>query len=164
MAAESPGPREAFQLAVGAISRKERTVAELRSWLAGRDLEQAEVDAAIERLIEIGELDDERYARRYAEDKRALRGWGPERIRETLVERGIERSLAEAAADGEAAADQAERAAELLLGRGVDLRHDTGRARALAYLARRGYDSEVAYQAVRLAERRAMAAAESRAA
>ncbi len=164
MATASPGPRGAFELAVAAISRKERTEAELRSWLAGRDLEEAEVDAAIERLTEIGELDDDRFAQRYADDKRALRGWGPERIREALVERGIERSLAEATAGGEAAADQAERAAELLLGRGVDLRHDTGRGRALAYLARRGYESEVAYQAVRLAEQRAITPPESRAA
>ena len=160
----APGLRGAFELAVGAISRKERTAAELRHWLEGRDLEQAEVDAALERLIEIGELDDERFARRYAEDKRALRGWGPERIREALVERGIERSLAEVAAGGEATADQAERAAGLLLGRGVDLHHDAGRRRALAYLARRGYESEVAYQAVRLAERRAISTPESRAA
>src|SRR5687767_14431385 len=109
MASASPGPRGAFELAVAAISRKERAVAELRSWLADRgDLEEAEVDAAIERLIEIGELDDVRFAERYAEDKRALRGWGPERIREALVERGIERSLAETAGGGEAAADQAE--------------------------------------------------------
>jgi regulatory protein len=164
MQSARPGSPGAFELAVGAISRKERTVAELRSWLKGRDLEQAEVETAIERLVEIGELDDERFARRYAEDKRALRGWGPERIREALVDRGIERSLAEAAADGEGAADQVERAAELLLGRGVDLHHDAGRGRALAYLARRGYESEVAYQAVRMAERRAIPALGSRAA
>jgi regulatory protein len=146
---------EAFELAVGAISRKERTVAELRAWLAARDLEAGEVDEAIERLTAIGELDDERFARRYAEDKRELRGWGPDRIREALVERGIERGLAEAAAGGDGPAEQAERAAALLRGRGAELGSEAGRGRALAYLARRGYDYEVAYQAVRLAERAA---------
>ena len=147
-----PEPRGAFELAVGAISRKERTVAELRAWLAARDVEPDELEEAVTRLIEIGELDDERFAGRYAEDKRELRGWGPDRIRESLVERGIDRSLAEAAADGEGPAEQAERAAALLAGRGVDLARDEGRRRALAYLARRGYESEVAYRAVRLAE------------
>jgi regulatory protein len=146
---------EAFELAVGAISRKERTVAELRAWLAARDVEAGEVDEAIERLTAIGELDDERFARRYAEDKRELRGWGPDRIREALVERGIERGLAEAAAGGDGPAEQAERAAALLRGRGAELGSEAGRGRALAYLARRGYDYEVAYQAVRLAERAA---------
>ena len=55
--------------------------------------------------------------------------------------------------DGDGPAEQAERAAALLRGRGADLRDEAGRAKALAYLARRGYDYEVAYQAVRLAER-----------
>ena len=115
----------------------------------------AEAEEAIERLIEIGELDDERFARRYAEDKRELRGWGPDRIREALVERGIERAVAEAAAGGERPG-RAGRAG------GGSSCADAARifattraaAKALAYLARRGYDYEVAYQAVRLAERR----------
>jgi regulatory protein len=154
----------AFELAVGAISRKERTVAELRDWLAAGDVEPAEIEAALARLIEIGELDDERYAERYAEDKRSLRGWGPDRIREALLERGIERPLAEAAAGGEGAADQAERAATLLRDRGFDLGRDEGRRKALGYLARRGYDSEAAYQAVRLAEREPSAGEQHRAA
>ena len=48
-----------------------------------------EIEAAVARLTEIGELDDERFARRYAEDKRELRGWGAERIREALASRGV---------------------------------------------------------------------------
>jgi regulatory protein len=146
-------PQGAFELAVGAISRKERTVAELRAWLTARGVEPEEVEEALGRLTEIGELDDERFAKRYAEDKRELRGWGPDRIRESLVERGIDRMTAEAAAGGDGPAEQAERAASLLRGRGADLEDEAGRGKALAYLARRGYDYEVAYQAVRLAER-----------
>lgn len=148
-------PSDAFELAVGAISRKERTVTELREWLAARGVSDEDAQEALERLVGIGELDDERFAARYAEDKRSLRGWGPDRIRAALVDRGIERGLAEAAAAGEDPMAQAERAAELLTTRRGDLDHEAGRGRALAYLARRGYDSEVAYQAVRLAERRA---------
>jgi regulatory protein len=147
----------AFELAVSAIARKERTVAELREWLRVRGVEPAEREETIDRLVEIGELDDESFARRYAEDKRALRGWGPERIRDALTERGVERSLAEAAAGGEDQADQAARAATMLTARGADVGTDAGRGRALAYLARRGYDADVAYEAVRLAERSAAA-------
>jgi len=143
----------AFELAVGAISRKERTVAELREWLSDRELDGADVEETVERLISMGGLDDERYARCYAEDKRELSGWGPERIREALMSRGIDRHLAEAVCQGEPAVDQAERAAKLLADRGDALDDDAGRGRALAFLARRGYDYEVAYQAVRLAQR-----------
>jgi regulatory protein len=146
----------AFELAIGALSRKERTIAELRAWLGARDVEPEEIEDVLDRLIGIGELDDERFARRYADDKRELRGWGPERIFAALLERGVDRTTAEAAAaGGERPAEQAERAATLLVGRGVELDRDAGRGRALAYLARRGYDYDVAYEAIRLAERKA---------
>lgn len=146
---------DAFELAVAAIARKQRTVAELRGWLDAREVAEDDAADAIERLIAIGELDDGRYAEGYAADKRELRGWGPERIREALIERGIERSLAEAAAGDERPEEQAERAADLLAKRGDSLAADSERGRALAFLARRGYDLEIAYQAVRLAQRRA---------
>jgi len=113
-----------------------------------------EVAAAVERLIEIGELDDERFARRYAEDKRELRGWGSERIREALLARGLGRPLVDAALSKEPA-QELERAVELLERRGTSLAGDGERARALAYLARRGYDAETAYEAIRRSARRA---------
>ena len=145
----------AFELAVRGISRRERTVRELRDWLAKREVDQAEADEAIERLIEMGQLDDERYAALFTQDKRELFGWGPSRIREALVEKGVERSIAEAAAGGESHGELAERAADLLESRSDRLDDDSGRGKALAFLARRGYELEVAYEAVRLAERRA---------
>ncbi len=144
-----------FELAVRALSRKERTVAELREWLAQRDVDPAEAEEAIRRLIEIGQLDDERYAALFAEDKRELFGWGPERIRDALMGKGISRQTAEAAVGAESRSELAERAAELLVRRDDSLDDDSGRGRALAFLARRGYELEVAYDAVRLAERRA---------
>lgn len=147
--------KSAFELAVGALSRKERTVAELRGWLADREVDPEEADETIERLIELNQLGDERYAALFAEDKRELFGWGPARIRETLIEKGVPRSIAEGAAGGESADDLVERAAELLDRRDDRLDDDSGRNRALAFLARRGYELEVAYAAVRLAERRA---------
>jgi len=157
-------PLGVFELAVGAISRKERTVAELRAWLTARGVDGDEAEEAVARLIEIGELDDERFALRYAEDKRELRGWGPDRIREALVDRGIAREVAEQAAAGAGPAEQAARAAALLRDRGMSPGDEKGRARALAYLARRGYDYEVAYQAVRAAERELGTAEDRRAA
>jgi len=147
--------KSAFELALRALSRKERTAAELRAWLAQREADPDETEEAIERLIELGQLGDERYAALFAQDKRELFGWGPSRIREALVEKGVARSIADAAAGGESPDELAERAAELLERRDDDLDEESGRGRALAFLARRGYELEVAYAAVRLAERRA---------
>ena len=146
--------REAFERAVEALSHRERTTAELSEWLGERGFAAAEVESAVGRLIEIGELDDERFARRYAEDKRELRGWGPERIREALAAKGLSGTEIEAALAADSGDDLA-RARALLERRGESLEDERSRARALAFLARRGYDSELAYEAVRSLERAA---------
>lgn len=146
-------PEDAFERALEALGRKERTSAELEAWLGERGFDPEETAGAIERLATIGELDDERFARRFADDKRELRGWGPERIREALAARGVAAELVEATLAGDGHASQLERAVQLLERRGDGL--DGGRecARALAYLTRRGYEYEVAYEAVRVARR-----------
>ena len=151
---EPPRSREAFERAVEVLSHKERTAAELGAWLAGRGFEPAEIEAAVELLVETGGLDDERFARQFASDKRELRGWGPERIREALAGRGLERGLI-ASAIAEDHPDQLRRALALLERRGEAPLDEAARGRALAFLARRGYDSELAHDAVRAAERRA---------
>jgi regulatory protein len=157
--AGNPNPeQEAFERAAGALAQRERTVGEMTGWLAQRGFERQVVDAVVVRLIEIGELDDECFARRYAEDKRELRGWGATRIREALIARGVDRDLIDAAVSGEEAGTELRRAAELVTRRRDDLSDAAGRARALAFLARRGYDCDIAYEAVRLAERESRAA------
>jgi regulatory protein len=146
---------EAFERALEALSHHERTGAELAVWLEGRGFEPAEVERAIGRLIEAGALDDERFAIRFATDKRELRGWGPQRIREALANRGLDPELVALALAGEDASGQLERAIALLERRGEPPADGRSRARAVAFLARRGYDSEVAHDALRAVERRA---------
>ena len=152
MAALRPG---AFEAALGALRRRERTSPELAAWLTERGYTTAEADAAIAALTEAGELDDERFARRYAEDKRELRGWAASRIREALAARGLRPELIEAELGETGPGSEVERASELLLRRGQPLDRDADRARALGFLTRRGYDYEDAYEAVRAAARRA---------
>ncbi len=144
---------EPLSLALRALDQKERTVAEMGSWLRARGVGSEEVDDVVDRLICDGVLDDARYARRYAEDKRQLKRWGSERIRAALLDRGIsiedaDDALADADVDREI-----ERAVELLRDRGAPLADALERQRALALLVRRGYDSEVAYEAIRRTRR-----------
>ena len=144
---------DAFEDAVGALRRRERATAELRAWLTARGHGPEEIQEAIGRLSEAGELDDERFARRYAEDKRELSGWGAERIREALASRGVAPALVEVALEADSHDAQVGRACDLLARRGQPLDVDADRARALGYLTRRGYGYEVAYEAVRAAAR-----------
>lgn len=138
--------------ALAALSRKERTVAEIAAWLRERGAPEDELAAAIDQLIEAGALDDERFARRYAEDKRELAGWGDERIAGVLAERGVAGELVDAALaadeDGEL-----ERAVGVLARRGQAPADDAARGRCFSALARRGYPAELAYEAIRRYER-----------
>lgn len=139
----------ALALAYAHLNRRERTTAELRTYLARRELGEPAIEAALAELSELGYLDDARYARMFAEDKRALEGWGSERIRRALRERGVERDLVEQALAGEDAEDELGRALELLRRR---FPHPPGdrreRDRALGMMIRRGYDGELALTAL----------------
>jgi regulatory protein len=144
---------EPLSLALKALEQKERTVAEMGSWLRARGVGPEEVDDVVDRLICDGVLDDARYAQRYAEDKRQLKRWGNGRIRSALLDRGISTEDAEEALSDADSEQEVERAVELLRDRSAALADALERQRALGLLARRGYDSEVAYEAIRRARR-----------
>ena len=152
-------PDDAYELALKALGYKERTESELRSWLAERDVEDAEIEEVIALLAEAGAVDDASFARRYADDKRLLAGWGPDRIARALEGRGVAREHIEAALGSDDETAQLERATQLLVGRGMGAGGERERERALALLVRRGYPLELAYDAVRDAERRLREAA-----
>ena len=143
---------DALEAALGALDRKERTAHELASWLEGRGFGRDDIDDVLERLFDAEVLDDERFARRYAEDKRELKSWGSERIRAALRDRGIaDEDVEEALGDG--AEEEVDRAVAILRERGETLADALERQRALGALIRRGYDSEIAYEAIRRARR-----------
>jgi regulatory protein len=140
---------EPYELALRALSYKERTETELRSWLAEREVAEPDIEEVIALLTEAGAIDDASFARRYAEDKRNLAGWGSDRISKSLEGRGVAREHVEAALGGEDADAQLERAIGLLGDRGLACESERERERALGLLVRRGYPLELAYEAVR---------------
>jgi regulatory protein len=146
-------PGDPYELALRALSYKERTESELRAWLAEREVAEAEIEEVIALLTEAGAIDDASFARRYAEDKRSLAGWGPDRISAALSSRGVGRAHIEAALEGEDSDAQLERAVGLLGDRGMACADERERERALGLLVRRGYPLELAYEAVRTVER-----------
>jgi regulatory protein len=150
--------KDAYELALRALSHKERTESELRGWLAEREVEPDEIEEVITLLAEAGAIDDASFARRYAADKRELAGWGPERIAQALEGRGVAREHVEAASESDDEASQLDRAVALLGDRGIRCDSERERRRGLALLVRRGYAKELAYEAVRTAERLADAA------
>lgn len=149
----------ALELALRHLSRRDRTEVELRRHLAARDVGEPEADAAIAEVVRMGYLDDARYARTFAEDRRDLDGWGTERIERRLLELGIDRELVAAALGTRDGTKELEAALELLRRRFRDgvFADERERDRALGMLARKGYELELAYDAVRAFERAAAA-------
>ncbi len=146
----------ALALAYGAVGRRDRTIAELRAVLERKRVDPAAIEEAVSELTEAQLLDDGRYARRFAEDKRELEQWGGERIARELRRRGIAPSLIAGALELQGPEAELDTAL-LLLRRRLPQppRDDRERDRAWRLLVRRGYSSELAYEAVRVHERRA---------
>ena len=121
----------------------------MRAHLSAKGVPPDVAERAVGELVEQGYLDDARFAHRFAEDRRALDHWGSERIERRLRELGIERPLsAEATAAGE---DGELDAAVALLARRFPSppREQRDLNRALGLLVRRGYELELAHDAIR---------------
>ena len=154
-------PTVVLEAAARFLEPRARSVAEVRRRLTGAGYRPDLVEGAIERMLELGMLDDEAFARAWLESRDRARPRGERAIRQELGQKGVDRTTVdlvlgerrEAAAavevdeDGVAmSADQA--AAERLMARNArslarvaDPRQR--RQRAYALLARNGFDPEV---------------------
>jgi regulatory protein len=137
-------------LAWRSLNRRDRTVGELRRLLADKRVEPEVVEHVVGELREQGYLDDDAYAQRFAEDRRRLDGWGPERIERRLRELGVPAPAIAAAVGERDEDDELEAALHLLRRRFPQPPADRReRDRALGVLARKGYVMELAITALR---------------
>jgi regulatory protein len=144
----------ALDLAYRYLGQRDHTVAEMRRYLEGKRVDPATIDDAVAELTEQGYLDDARYARRFAEDRRELDQWGAERIERKLLAAGVERALVEAALADQEAEDELHAAVALLRRRfPAPPADERERNRALGVLVRKGYELELAHDAIRAFER-----------
>ena len=109
------------------------------------------MERSIHALVEQGFLDDVRFAHLFVEDKRELKGWGADRIRQVLRSRGVEAEVVEEAlADHEQDSEgEVERALAVLRRRFPSPpRERRERDRALGVLLRKGDHEELALEAI----------------
>jgi regulatory protein len=141
----------ALELAYRYLNRRERTTHELREHLIARDVDPSAVEEAVDELTQTGYLDDARYALMFTQDKRELEQWGSARIRRTLLARGIDRAVVEAALEPSPESSDAGESTEFARALAVlqrrfpePPRERRDRQRALGLLMRRGYEPELA--------------------
>ena len=137
-------------LAWRSLNKRDRTVNEVGGMLLGKRVEPAIADQVVTELIELGYLNDARYAERFAEDRRRLDSWGSERIARRLRELGVDEESIEAAVAAQDPEEELAAARELLRRRcPTPPTTRAERDRALGILMRRGYTSELAFDALR---------------
>jgi regulatory protein len=151
--------QHALGIALKYLNRRDRTVHEVRLRLERASIDEAVAGQVVDALIEQNLLDDARFARVFAEDKRELEQWGSERIERGLLSRGIERELVRETLAEMPDESELSRALSLLRRRfPAAPRNRRDRDRALGVLLRKGYDSELALDALAAHSRDAEAA------
>ena len=154
-------PAVVLDAAARFLEARSRSVAEVRRRLTGAGYRAELVDGAIARMVELGMLDDDTFARAWVESRDRARPRGERAIREELRLKGVDRAVIDqvlqerrsGSAQGEEpnaheSLNPDQDAAERLiakhrrsLDRVVDPRQR--RQRAYALLARNGFDPEI---------------------
>lgn len=146
--------QDALERAFKFIAKRERTVAQVSARLERDGIERPIIGEAVAQMVADGYLSDQRFAALYAEDRRAIDGWGNERIVTNLREAGVSAEIIESVVGSRGHSDQVGDAIRVLDQRvGTKPTDERERERALGMLARRGYSLEIAYDAVRAFER-----------
>lgn len=154
----------AEHVSTAAITTRDVSEAELRARLAARGLDQADIDAEIERVVGAGLVDDTALAVRLVQTLRERKGLGDAAIRPALRLRRIPQPIIDEVirqqADDEATLqDRLQDVADDRARRLTGLQSEVAERRLTAFLARRGYNGAAVRGAVRLALDRARGSA-----
>jgi regulatory protein len=153
---EAAAVLKTYDRALGLLAFQARSARDLRTRLLRKGEPAANVDAAVERLVANGLLNDADYARQLARSRVLGQGASRRRVQQEMFKHGVARDVGDEAI-AEVFEDEAvdegelvERVARKKMRAFAKLDPETRRRRLYAFLARRGYESD--------AIRRAMAA------
>ena len=86
------GYRKAFNKCADLLSRRDHSVIELRDKLL-RTVDEASADRAIQKYLEMGYLDDEKFAVALAEHLYTVKNYSDSHVKQELFKRGISRDI-----------------------------------------------------------------------
>ena len=148
-----PDPHDvARQIVLRQLAMAPRSRAQLEEKLAQRDCPADVAAAVLDRMTEVGLVDDEAYAQMLVRSQQAGRGLAKRALARELRTKGIEDDLAREALASISDADERDRA-RALVDKSLRAMHGLGievQTRRLAgMLARKGYSSSVTYGVIR---------------
>ncbi len=143
-----------YDRALNLLAFRARSTRELRRRLMQQGESAERVDKVVERLRELGLVNDADFARQLARSK-VTAGASKRRLHQEMFRRGVDREIADQAVtdvfeeEGVTDADSIERVARKKWRTLVTMDPPTRRRRLAAFLSRRGYDSEDVWRIVR---------------
>jgi regulatory protein len=145
--------KDIHERALGLLAVRQRSRRELERRLVQAGFERDAVETELDRLEQVGLIDDAAFAAAVVESRMGARGESRRAVGIKLQQAGVDREVALAALDEAPDAEQerADRLAASRAGRVAGLDPATGFARVSGFLIRRGYPPAVARQAARRA-------------
>ena len=145
---------KAMDKAMTLLGRRAHSAAELRTKLRQRDFSWKIVNATIAECEHLKLLDDREFAGLYAAELRQ-RGYGPFRIRQGLMKKGIAREIIDSLLEtSETPESELERALSSLKGKLKALQREPDarkrRDKAYRFLAGRGFSSSIISEVIRV--------------
>ena len=140
-----------MEYAMKYLTVKDRTVSEMQAYLDSKEFGEADVDAAMQRLTELGLLDDARYAKRFVETRLSTKPISRRHLWEQLKSHGLSDEDINAALESVNADDEAENAravAKKFVRQFASLDPEKRRERVLSRLIARGYSYDVSRRAL----------------
>ena len=147
---QPPKSLSPMEYAMKYLAIKDRTVKEMQTYLDGKEFGEADVDATVSRLLELGLLDDARYAKRFTETRTASKPISRRHLIDQLKSHGVGDAEIEAALEtlqDDAEDENARAVAEKFLRQFRDLEPQKRRERVLSRLIARGFSYDVARKA-----------------
>ncbi|MBN1564465.1 MAG: RecX family transcriptional regulator [Anaerolineae bacterium] len=133
----------AVDRAVRLLARRPYSTTEIRRNLATHDVAPPVIDAALEKLANLGYVDDLAFARFWIADRERFKPRGPRALRYELRQKGVSDAIIETALADVEAHDSAYRAAQERLRRLRGLEQHEFRNKLGAFLTRRGFGYDI---------------------
>ncbi len=140
-----------MEYAMKYLTLKDRTVSEMQRYLDGKEFGEADVDATVTRLTELGLLNDARYAQRYVETRLASKPVSRRHLYELMKTHGLSEADIQAALESVESENEERNAiavAEKFVRQFASLEPEKRRERVLSRLIARGYSYETARKAL----------------
>lgn len=143
---EKGSVESAYEKTLNYLSYRPRSRAEIVTYLRKRDADESQIEEIVARLERTGLVDDRAFARFWVENREQFRPRGPRALRYELRGKGISDDVIEQALASLDVSDSAYRAARKKVRQFSRLEQPVFHRKMVEYLARRGFDYEVAKQ------------------